>query len=349
MHEHFLMAALKQAQLGRGLCAPNPSVGAVAVQNNQIIAQAWHPGAGKDHAEVLTLSQFPAQTPDVTLYVTLEPCNHWGRTPPCVDAIVQHGITTVVYAYADPNPVVSQNNTPEWLRAQGVQVIHYPLEVINRFYESYHYWMKTNLPFVTVKAAQTLDGKIAHAGGGRVEISNASCAHFTHQQRQAADVILTTSQTVLHDDPELNVRLNGTTEGKPIALLDRQLRVPHTARIFQSATQVHIYHHVLNSVLQGLYHAMPLKNDQLDLQAVLSHLGSIGYHDVFVEAGGELFRALHEAHLVNRTYLYVAPKLLGETAMPLYTQPTWLERSHKAQWTMMSDNARLQLDWLEGE
>jgi diaminohydroxyphosphoribosylaminopyrimidine deaminase/5-amino-6-(5-phosphoribosylamino)uracil reductase len=181
MHEQFLLVALEQAWLGRGFCAPNPSVGAVAVQNGKIIAQAWHQSAGKPHAEQLVLSQLPTNQNDITLYVTLEPCNHWGKTPPCVDAIIQYGIKRVVYAYSDPNPVVAANKTPHLLEQHGIEVVHHPLPVINDFYHSYRHWSTTKRPFLTAKMAQTFDGKIAGPEGERVTLSNSLCSEFTHK------------------------------------------------------------------------------------------------------------------------------------------------------------------------
>ena len=218
MHKEYLLSALEQAKLGRGLCAPNPSVGAIAVQHDKIIAKAWHPGAGLPHAEQILLTRMPPSCQDVTLYVTLEPCNHWGRTPPCVDAIIAHKIKRVVYAYADPNPVVSVNNSPKILAEHGIEVLHFPLPEIDRFYQSYHHWLLTHKPWVTVKIAQSLDGHIAGSQGVRVSISNSACSGFTHKQRKDSDVILTTSRTILQDNPLLTARLPGQEPvSKPIA------------------------------------------------------------------------------------------------------------------------------------
>src|SRR3990167_1363592 len=219
MHKQFLLIALREAAFGRGLCAPNPCVGAVAVQNNHIIAQAWHHGPGSLHAEPLALSKFKANTPNVTLYVTLEPCNHWGRTPPCVDAIIQHGIEKVVYAYHDLNPLVCKSSTEAILRANGIDVLYFPLPEINEFYQSYTYWHRTKMPWVRAKLAQSLDGKIAGVDGKRVQISNAICNDFTHEQRRVSDLILTTAQTINQDDPLLNVRLHEQIQAKTVAIV----------------------------------------------------------------------------------------------------------------------------------
>src|SRR3990167_8821066 len=200
MHKDFMLAALEQAWLGRGLCSPNPSVGAVLVHNQQIVAQAFHPGAGQLHAEQLVLEQVPANLTPLTLYVTLEPCNHWGRTPPCVDAIVNHPVDQVVFAFRDPNPLVVKNNTPLILRAKGIDVIHFPLPEIDVFYQSYQHWSDTKMPWVTAKIAQSLDGKIGIDSPQRLQLSNLKCEKFTHKNRLHTDVILTTARTIRLDN-----------------------------------------------------------------------------------------------------------------------------------------------------
>ena len=139
MHKQFLLAALKQAELGKGQCAPNPSVGAIAVRNGIIIAQDWHRGAGSLHAEQLLLAQFPPKTPGVSVYITLEPCNHWGRTPPCIDALIEHGVEQVFFAFRDPNPLVAKKDVFALLGAHGIKVSHSPLPEIDEFYQSYFF------------------------------------------------------------------------------------------------------------------------------------------------------------------------------------------------------------------
>ncbi|MFI4919129.1 MAG: bifunctional diaminohydroxyphosphoribosylaminopyrimidine deaminase/5-amino-6-(5-phosphoribosylamino)uracil reductase RibD [Legionellales bacterium] len=349
MHEKFLLAALEQAKHGQGYCAPNPSVGAVAVRNGNIIAQAWHQGAGNPHAEQLLLAQIPAKLPGVCLYITLEPCNHWGKTPPCVDAIINHGVESVVFAYLDPNPIVANNNSSAKLREHGIKVRHQPLAVIDAFYKSYTYWTRTNKPRVTVKMAQTLDGKIAGPKGTRVHLSNALCDQFTHEMRAATDVILTSARTVQQDNPKFNARLNDGVQSKPVAILDSHLSLNKEAVVFSTANRCLIYHQAQNEVTysnSSFYH-MPVKNGKLDLAAVISHLGTLGYHDVWVEAGGSIFTALHLEGLVHRTYLYIVPTNLGQNAISAYQQPGLFDRAHTVSWQAMGDNMIACLDWLE--
>ena len=350
MHEQFLLAALEQAWLGRGTCAPNPSVGAVAVLNGKIIAQSWHRGAGTPHAEKLILDQLPNDCSDVSLYVTLEPCNHWGRTAPCVDAIIERGIKHVIYGYADPNPVVCANNTPMILKQHNILSQYHPLPEIDAFYESYSYWTRTKKPWITVKMAQTLDGKIAGPAGKPVMLSNKLCAQFTHEQRKYSDAVLTTARTVNNDDPMLNVRLSEGTWTKPIAIIDTRLELNQHAKLLNHVTSCHIYHastdltHFNRDICS--LHQVPVASGKLDLNAVITHLGLLGYHDVWVEAGATLFNALHHADLVNRTYLYLVPKFLGEKATGLFTNACLFNNMTKITWMPKEDNLIVQFDHL---
>lgn len=347
MHEQFLLKALEQAKQGRGRCAPNPAVGAVAVHNGVIIAQTSHQGAGSLHAEVLLLAQIPPQTPGVTLYSTLEPCNHWGKTPPCVDAIIEHGIEHVVFAYKDPNPIVCKNNSTEQLQKAGIQVTHHSIADIDAFYQSYAYWTATKKPWVTVKMAQSMDGKIAGAEGERVYLSNESCATFTHELRARCDILLTTAKTIQQDNPRMNVRLNGMEYAKPIAIIDSTLSSDHQAHVFSKATQCHVYHTEGNPTdTPNIYHhLMPSHQGAMDLEAIIQHLGSLGYHDVFVEAGGTLFTALHRQGLVSRTYVYVTPKALGNHALSAYQHEDVFEKPHSVSWHIKEDNAIACFEW----
>lgn len=357
MHKHFMIAALNQAYLGRGLCAPNPSVGAVIVHNNKIISAAWHQGVGRAHAEYAAIQQLLTCLPDsaqraaTTLYVTLEPCNHWGRTPPCVTAIINAGIRQVVYGFRDPNPLVAINNTPKLLFEQGIDVLHLPLPEIDAFYQSYGYWTQHKRPFVTAKIAHSLDGKIAGVNGTRWHLSNEQCGVFTHQQRLATDIILTSARTIINDNPSFNARLNGQITSKTIAIVDTKLTLPPDTALLSSAQHCHIYHDQAHKVSTPhpncSYHAIPTNHGGLDLQALLQHLGQLGKHDVWVEAGGRLFSALHQQRLVQKTYLYLVPIILGENALPAYWEPNFFVHPHTISWQPQTNNMIACLDWQE--
>lgn len=349
MHEPYLLAALDAAWQGRGFCAPNPSVGAVAVQNKQIIAQAWHHGAGTAHAEQLLLEKLPQAIQDVTLYVTLEPCNHWGRTPPCVDVIIQRGIQRVVYAYADPNPTVRQNQTPMLLQQAGIEVIHHPIPAIDAFYESYQYWTQTKKPWVTVKLAQSLDGKIAGPKGQRCHLTNEACGLFTHKQRLCSDIILTTTRTIQLDNPSLNVRLPQGITAKSLAILDRTCQLSLETPALQLARHSYIFHDPQwmpsHSSPQVTYCAIPTIDARLDLVQLIMRLGNMGFHDVWVEAGATLFNELHHLNLVNRTYLYVAPTLVGDDGIAAYQRKDWLGAAAHIEWQTLDNNSVAKIDW----
>lgn len=362
MHHYYMQLALEQAWLGRGRCAPNPSVGAVAVHDGQVIASDWHKGAGTPHAEQLVLAKIPPGMKGVTLYVTLEPCNHWGKTPPCVLGIIQYGITQVVYGYADPNPIVAVNNTPQILREKGVEVLHCPSNEINNFYQSYYYWTVTKKPWVTVKLAHSLDAKIAQAGDKPCTLSNSLCSEFTHDQRLHTDIILTTAKTIQQDNPQLNVRLQGKEISKPLAILDRKLVLSKKEKVFQTAKHCHIYHEesirdnrspkIEEELLscsakenKFSYHKVKSSGNCLDLLSIFKHLGEIGYHDVWIEAGGRLFSMLHQQRLVQRTYLYVTPKFLGENGTPAFHGDKLFDCPSTVSWQIKADNVIACFNW----
>lgn len=353
MHKQFMLEALKQACLGRGVCAPNPSVGALVVHNDDIIARSWHQGAGTAHAEQRVLQMVPPGIRDITLYVTLEPCNHWGKTPPCVSAIIESGVSTVVYGYSDPNPLVAAKDTPRILKEHGIEVLYLPLAEIDAFYRSYQYWTQTGKPWVTAKIAQSLDGKIAGANGLKVSLSNEQCYQFTHTKRLHSDVILTTAKTIINDDPSLNVRLDNITLAKPVAILDTRLSLADDAKIFTTAEHCHVYYDgnipVKNRVTNCSYHAMPVNDGRLDLVAVVNHLGQLGFHDVWVEAGACVFSALHEQALVQTTYLYVVPQILGAKAVSACDNTNFFNRPHTILWQAQADNVIACLQWQENK
>lgn len=351
MHKPFLLAALNQARLGRGKCAPNPAVGAVAVRDNQIIAQATHLGAGTSHAEKLLLEKLAPNLDNLTLYVTLEPCNHWGRTPPCVEAIIKYGIKRVVYAYHDPNPLVSINNTPLILKANGIDVIHYPLPEIDEFYQSYRHWTLTKKPFITVKIAQSLDSKIAGLNGEPVRISNDECNFYTHQQRLYTDAILTSANTVNMDDPLLNARLNTETIPKNIVILDRTLKVNPNSRVFNHAKECHIFYderlEVKNVLKNTHYHPVKCNKVKLPLKSVTYKLGELGFHDVWAEFGKTLFNEIHTCKLVDKTLIYISSDILGENALSLYENNHIFNAYREIKWHPLGNNVVLSLLWNE--
>ena len=290
----------------------------------------------------------PNDCSNITIYVTLEPCNHWGKTPPCVDALIKHRVFRVVYAYSDPNPVVVENDTRALLSAAGIDVVYCPVPAIDAFYASYAHWTRTHMPFVTVKMAQTFDGKTAGPKGERVSISNDECALFTHKQRLHTDIILTTSATVNQDDPALNARLANQITSKCIAVLDRQGALKSQAKIFETAKKCIVYNQfeLSHSSDRVVRYVIPTSSSGFDLLAVFKHLGQLGYHDVWVEAGARLFNALHAEQLVHRTYLYFSSLLLGDRATSLYRDINLFNTLKHITWQPMGNNMMATLDFI---
>lgn len=325
--EFFLKLALKQAKINKGFCYPNPSVGSLLVDKNEsILAEGYHHGPGLAHAEIEVLKQVEFKTSsDSTLYVTLEPCCHWGRTPPCVDAIIKSGVKRVVYAYKDPNPIVAGKGA-EILQAAGIQCDHIELKVINEFYRSYNHWHKTKQPFVTAKIALSLNAAIADAQSNPVQITGTELAKFTHQCRKFSDAILTTADTIIHDDPQFNARVKKEILAKPIYILDSSLRLPLAAQIFKTATSITVFHgkNINMSKHEQLIHkavrCVELEStvNGLNLHQAITLIGQDGIHDLWVEAGGKCFSSFVHDKLLQQAYIYISLRWLnhGKIAFP---------------------------------
>ena len=231
----YMQMALKLAAKGKGYASPNPMVGAVLVKDGQIIGQGYHQCCGQNHAEVNAIENATETVAGSTLYVTLEPCCHHGKTPPCTDRIIKQGIARVVIGTTDANPKVSCRGV-SLLQAAGIEVSTGVLESqCRKLNEVFFHFMETGLPFVTLKYAQTLDGRIATAQGQSQWISSPASLKFVHRLRARHDAILVGIGTVLQDDPELTVRL---VRGRnPVrVVVDSQLRIPLTSKLISSAS-----------------------------------------------------------------------------------------------------------------
>lgn len=324
---YFLKIALKQAKIRRGFCSPNPSVGSLIVDKDKnILSKSYHPGAGSPHAEVQALKQLDFKVPpESTLYVTLEPCCHWGKTPPCVDAIKQAGFKRVVYAFKDPNPLVSGRGAAV-LNQAGIPCDHVPLKLVDDFYQAYQYWQRTGQPFVTGKLALSLNGAISNALGDPVQITGKELLKFTHQSRSHSDAILTTVATIRHDNPQLNVRIDNKVLAKPVYVLDTYLKFPDSARLFETASSITIFHgnkvdlKVREQFIKKGVHCIEVEqlSDGLNLSQVLILIGKDGVHDLWVEAGGRCFAAFVNHKLFQRAYIYISLRWLkhGKIAFP---------------------------------
>jgi diaminohydroxyphosphoribosylaminopyrimidine deaminase/5-amino-6-(5-phosphoribosylamino)uracil reductase len=323
--ERFMRRALELAARGLGQTSPNPAVGAVVVQSGGIVGEGWHEYAGGPHAEVNALRAAGKSAYGATMYVTLEPCNTQGRTPPCTNAIVEAGIAKVAVGTTDPNPQVSGRGILA-LRAAGIAVEEGPLrDEIRLLNEAYNKHIVTGMPFVTLKLAMSLDGKIATKTGSSRWITGEAARERAHRLRSVNDVVLTGMGTILADNPRLDVRLEGYRGRQPArVVVDGRGRVPADALVVESAgeTPTIIATTDLMSLekSQALADAgaevmvVPRVEERIDLKRLLRDLGQRGFNSIMIEAGAALATAFITEELVDKYVFFIAPKLIGGTA-----------------------------------
>lgn len=350
----YLKQALTLAELRRGFCAPNPCVGAIVVKNEKILASGYHLASGSPHAEADALNKIAAKfAKGATLYVTLQPCCHTTKkTPPCTSLIIDKGITKVVYGFRDPNPAVG-NQSDARLQQAGIDCIHHPLTEIDDFYTSYKFWWQHKRPFVTAKLAISLDGKIAGEPGQRTQLTGKSAQKFTHQKRKGADAILTTAKTISCDNPLLNARIGNTIIAKPIYILDSELQTPISATIFDAAKNVTLFYKAGLAVKSQQKYArnnvrlVPINSDSqgLNLLEILKQIGEDGYHDLWIEAGGHCFESFAQNQLLQRAFIYVAPRWLGQAAQTAFADPEVLSAAKPSLPVLLGSDIYFEFNW----
>ena len=324
----YMTKALQLARLGRFSTEPNPRVGCVLVKDGVIIAEGFHVKAGQAHAEVVALNNTD-NAQGATAYVTLEPCSHQGKTPPCCDALINAGVTRVVAAMQDPNPLVSGRGL-EKLKAAGLDVDCGVLEADARLLNrGFIKRMTEQRPFVRSKLAMSLDGRTAMASGESKWITSDAARADVHQIRAESSAILTGINTVLADDPALTARIDEALEQPIRVVLDSKLKMPLTAQMAKLAGRSLILTCSSDVVKQQALQAVGFevytladKNGQLDLQAVLKFLAKLQINEVLVEAGSLLNGALLAEDLVDEWIVYMAPCVLGDQGRGLFTMPT---------------------------
>jgi len=336
-----MQRALELAARGLTTTQPNPRVGCVIARKGRVLAEGWHERAGESHAEVAALGAAGAEAAGATAYVTLEPCSHHGRTPPCVDALIAAKVARVVYAVADPNPQVSGRGAAR-LREAGIAVEAGLLESeAAELNAGFLKRMRTGRPWVRVKLAASLDGRTALANGASRWISGAAARQDVQHWRARSSAILTGTGTVLADDPRLDVRLPGEAGGErrqPLrVVLDSSLRTPPEARLFSVAGEVLIVTAVpatdprweprcaALAARGARIETLPAVNERVPLPAVLERLGELETNELQVEAGPTLAGELLRQGLADELLLYLAPKLLGPAARPLLAFPELTE------------------------
>ena len=327
--EQFMARALQLAERGLYTTDPNPRVGCVIVKNDEIIGEGWHQRAGEGHAEVNALNDAGNNAKDADCYVTLEPCSHTGRTPPCADALIKAGVKRVFIAMQDPNPrVVGQGISK--LEKAGIAVVSGILsqqaEALN---PGFCMRMRSGRPYIRTKIAMSVDGRTAMASGESQWITGDAARQDVQKLRARSSAILTGSGTVLADDPALTVRPEGDwypaeqAVRQPLrVIVDSQLQTPKTAQILADKTKVLIAtasEQLDNELAETI--SIADDNQQVDLAVLMAELAQREINEVMVEAGSILNGALLEAGLIDELIIYMAPKLMGDSAKGLFHLP----------------------------
>ena len=316
----YIKQTICLARKGMGKVSPNPLVGSIIAKNNIIIGKGYHKHFGKEHAEINALRDAGENAQGATLYVNLEPCCHHGKTPPCTDAIIKAGIKKVVIGMADPNPLVSQQGI-KILRDHGIEVIcgveKRACEQLNRVFIKY---ITTKLPYVTLKIAQTIDGRIATSTGHARWITSKPARKEAHRIRANNDAILVGIGTVLADNPQLNVRL--VKGNNPVRIvLDSNLKIPFTSQLLNDEFVHQTIIATSSNNMEKLDHIKKTgahiwqiekdNNGHVSLKALLKKIGQARMSSVMVEGGAEIFTSFIKEKLADRIVFLLAPKILG--------------------------------------
>jgi diaminohydroxyphosphoribosylaminopyrimidine deaminase/5-amino-6-(5-phosphoribosylamino)uracil reductase len=329
----YMAQALRLAERGLFTADPNPRVGCVLVKNDEIVGQGWHQRAGEAHAEVVALDEAGAAAIGATAYITLEPCCHYGRTPPCSDALIKAGVTRLVVAMEDPNPQVAGKGVAQ-LREAGIDVdvgvMAAQAEGLN---PGFVQRMRQSRPFVRCKMAMSLDGRTAMASGESQWITGESARLDVHHLRARSSAIVTGINTVLADDPSMNARLENEEVLQPArVILDSQLKIPVDARMLSlpgrtiictTADAIQKNKEKITNLKDAGAELVQLKkeNEKISLPALLMFLNAESFNEVLLEAGAGLNGAFMHARLIDEIVIYMAPLLMGNTARGLFELP----------------------------
>ncbi|MGP1573056.1 bifunctional diaminohydroxyphosphoribosylaminopyrimidine deaminase/5-amino-6-(5-phosphoribosylamino)uracil reductase RibD [Aggregatibacter segnis] len=348
----FMQLALDLAKQGEFTTTPNPSVGCVLVKDGEVVGKGFHAKAGEPHAEVMALREAGENARGATAYVTLEPCSHFGRTPPCAKGLVEAGVSKVIAAMCDPNPQVAGKGL-QILSDAGIEsavgLLEENAEQLNKGFLKR---MRTGKPFVQLKLAMSIDGKTAMASGESKWITGAQARADVQQYRAKASAILSTSQTVLADDPSLNVRWEelpldvkaGYAQEKlrqPVrVILDSSHKVRSDFKVFLAESPVWLVGEDDYSLTDFPHFTDYLKLDrnqgETRLQALMAELGKRQINTLWVEAGATLAGALIAENLVDELIIYMAPKLLGDQARDLCHLPNLTQLADAPLWQLQS-------------
>lgn len=319
----YMQQAIALARKAKGFTSPNPCVGAVVVKDGILVGKGFHRAAGLAHAEVEAIDDAGSKAKDATLYVTLEPCNHFGKTPPCTHKIITAGIKKVVVGCKDPNPFVSGGGI-QYLRDNGIEVISGVMEKEAKILIEEFIWYSQNnkKPFVILKCAATLDGRIATATGDSKWITNEKSRAYAHQIRHEVDAILVGSGTLHADNPSLTSRIKGVETKDPIRIiLDTQLTIKETAKVLTQVSNAKTMIVTGPDVSEEKKAALeskgaqilevPLKGKWLDLNELMIKLGQLSILSLLIEGGSVVAGSAVKAGIVNKVLFFLAPRFLG--------------------------------------
>ncbi len=320
----FMAYALSLAELALGYTSPNPAVGAVIERDGLVVGMGHTHQPGMEHAEIMALNQAGEMARGATMYVTLEPCCHHGKTPPCTEAIINAGISEVNIAVADPNPLVSSKGI-ECLKAAGIKTSIGEYEQKAReINEGYFKYIKTGIPFVIAKFAMSMDGKIATRTGDSKWITSEEARNYAHGQRHSVDAIMVGAETIITDDPQLTARgysgRCGRAKLQPMrVIVDGRGRVPATARVFSEPGKTLVAlaegqfdRGILKTKREGTEYIV-LKSDKglIDIAELLKALGQKQITTVMIEGGSRLLGYAFDHHLVDKVLAFIAPIIIG--------------------------------------
>ena len=325
-----MQQAIRLAKKGLFTTDPNPSVGCVIVNDGEIVGEGWHQLAGEAHAEINALKQAGSKAKDATVFVTLEPCSHTGKTPPCAEALIEAGVKKVIAAMKDPNPLVAGSGLKK-LQDAGIATEDGLLEAQAReLNPGFIKRMESGRPFVRVKLAMSLDGRTAMASGESKWISGEASRNDVQRLRAQSSAILTGIDTVLADDPSMNVRLSDTDSVKEAIrqpkriVLDTQFRMPMDAKIASIEGQCIVYTTMNVDNKNGypfIIETCEARDGKIDLQYLMNDLAKKEINLLHVEAGSVLCGALLKNDLVDEIVIYMAPHIMGDNAKGLFHLP----------------------------
>lgn len=319
-HEHWMKRALLLARKGTGRTSPNPLVGAVLVKRGKVVGEGYHAKAGEAHAEIVALQKAGKKARGSTLYVNLEPCTHYGKTPPCAPAVIHAGVRRVVVGMVDPNPLVKGKGIST-LKKAGVDVHCGTLEKeCKTLNEAFCKYILRKEPFVILKAAATLDGRTATRNGESKWISNEASRRLVHRLRSEVDAVVVGVGTVLKDDPLLTARIRGGRDPVRI-ILDSHLRIPEDARVIglsSSRTLIATTPLAPKEKVERLEKTgarvlfIESRKGRVDLRAFLSRMGEMGMMSLLVEGGSRVNGAFLDEGLVDKLLLFLSPRVMGD-------------------------------------